>query len=282
MEIKKRKNFYYLAHSFRKQGKVVTREKYLGKEIPENIEELKEAFLRKCMQEDLFKKIKRIKENFQKEWKKYPESVKKKALIDLSVEFTYNSNAIEGSTITLDETEDLIKRRISPHKSLNDVQETINHSRVFLESLNEKKISLSILLKWHKELFYETKPDIAGKIRDYLVRVGNYTAPDWQDLKKLLKEFFDWYNKNKDIMNPTELSARAHYKFEMIHPFGDGNGRVGRLIISNILMRNKYPILVIEHKKRKYYYHALSKSENDFVSYFMRRYLSYYKRYLKL
>jgi len=282
MIIVKKKNFYYLKHSFRKDKKVVTREKYLGKEIPENIEEIKETFLQKCRQEGLFKKLKAIREGFQKEWKKYPESIKKKILIDLSIEFTYNTNAIEGSTITLDETENLIKRKIAPHKPLKDVQETVKHSKVFFGSLNEKNsLLLRILLKWHKELFEETKPDIAGKVRDYLVRVGHYVAPDWQDLPKLLKEFFEWYHKNKNLLNPVELAARAHYKFEQIHPFGDGNGRVGRLIIAYILKKNKYPLVIIEYKKRKSYYHALAKSENDFVDYFMRRYLNFHKKYLK-
>lgn len=281
MGIIKRKNFYYLGHSFRKDSKVVYREKYLGKKIPENIEEIKEDFLQKCRQEGLFKKLKKIKEGFQKEWKKYPESIKKKVLLDFAIEFTYHSNAIEGSTITLDETEDLIKRKISPNKSLKDVQETINHVGVFLEALNEKKLSLKVLLKWHLRLFQETKPDIAGRLRDYLVRVGGYVAPDWQDLNDFLKEFLNWYHKSEKLMNPVELAAKTHYRFEKTHPFGDGNGRVGRLIIAHILKKKRYPLLIIEYKKRKSYYHALSKPENSFVNYFMRRYLKSYQRYLK-
>ncbi|MCH8067117.1 MAG: Fic family protein [Nanoarchaeota archaeon] len=281
MNIVKHKNYYYLAHSFRVEGKVVHREKYLGKKIPANIDDIKESFLHRCMQEDLIKKLKTIKKNFRKEWKHYPESVKKEILLDFSIEFTYNTNAIEGSTITLEETKDIIKRKIAPNKPLRDIQETINHSKVFFRVLNEKnEMSLKKILQWHKEVFFETKPDISGKIRDYLVRVGSYRAPDWQDLDQLLKEFFKWYNKNKKILNPVELAARAHYKFEMIHPFGDGNGRIGRLIIAHILRKSNYPLLIIESKKRKSYYHALSKDENDFINYFFRRYLRAHKKYL--
>ena len=137
-----------------------------------------------------------------------------------------------------------------------------------------------MLLKWHKEIFSDTKPDIAGRFRDYLVRVGNYRAPDWQDVNKLMKEFFEWYNKNKRVMHPVELVARAHYKFEKIHPFGDGNGRVGRLIIAYLLGKSKFPLLIIEYKKRKSYYHALSKSENDFLNWFIRGYVSAHRKYL--
>ncbi|MFH1683116.1 MAG: Fic family protein [Candidatus Woesearchaeota archaeon] len=282
MNIIKKKRFYYLGHSFRKDNKVVYREKYLGKEVPGNITEIKTAFLEACRQEGVFKKLKWIQKNFQEEWKRYPESIKKKVLVDLSIDFTYNSNAIEGSTITLDETEDLIKQKISPHKPLKDVQETINHSKVFLQALNGKKsLSLGLILEWHQQLFNDTKSDISGRLREYLVRVGSYLAPDWQDLPGLLKDYFKWCVKNNKTMNPVELAARAHYKFEKIHPFGDGNGRVGRLIIAYTLRKHSYPLLTIEYKKRKSYYHALSKTEEDFVNYFIRRYLNYHKKYLR-
>ena len=81
-------------------------------------------------------------------------------------------------------------------------------------------------------------------------------------------------------MNPVELSGRIHYKFEKIHPFGDGNGRIGRLIMNHVLWKHGYPMLIIESKKRKSYYHALNKGENDFVGYFIRAYISAHKIYL--
>ncbi len=280
MKVVKHKNYYYLAHSFRSDGKVVHREKYLGKELPKNLEDIKEAFLHKCMQESVFKKLSSIQKNFRIEWKRYPESIKKEILIDLSISFTYNTNAIEGSTITLHETEDIIKRKIAPNKPLRDVQETINHSKTFFKAINEKsELSTNMLLKWHKEIFLDTKPDIAGRFRDYLVRVGDYRAPDWQDIDKLVKGFFEWLNKNKKTSHIVELAARAHYKFEKIHPFGDGNGRIGRLIIAYLLRKGNYPLLIIEYKKRKSYYHALSKSENDFVNWFFRRYTGAHREY---
>ena len=282
MKVVKHNGYYYLAHSFRSDGKVVHREKYLGKELPKNLEEIKEAFLHKCLQESIFKKLNVIQKNFKTEWKKYPESIKKEILIDLSISFTYNTNAIEGSTITLHETEEIIKRKISPNKPLRDVQETINHSKTFFKAINEKsELSFDMLLRWHKEIFLDTKPDIAGRFRDYLVRVGSYRAPDWQDINNLMKEFFVWYNKNKKVMHPVELAAREHYKFEKVHPFGDGNGRIGRLLIAYLLRKNDYPLLIIEYKKRKSYYHALSKSEIDFLNWFIRSYVSAHRKYLK-
>ncbi|MBI4918477.1 Fic family protein [archaeon] len=280
MKIINKNGFLYLSHSFRTEGRVVNREKYLGKTVPKDIEDIKESFLRQCLKESAFKKINKIKENFKKEWENYPETIKKKILLDLSIDFTYNTNAIEGSTITLEETEDILKRKIAPNRSIRDIQETINHSKVFFKILNEKEeLNLKTILSWHKEIFDQTKPDIAGILREYLVRVGSYLAPDWQDLKKLMKEFFDWYTKNKEVINPVELAARAHYKFEKIHPFGDGNGRIGRLIIAYILAKNNFPLLIIEYKKRRNYYKSLTKTENDFLMYFIRRYLAAHKKF---
>lgn len=285
MEIIKKKNYYYLKHSYRKGKKVITKEIYLGKDVPKNIEQIKKQFLMDIKKE-LYDKLNRIKNNYSKEWKKYPVSVKKELMIDFSVNFTYNTNAIEGSTINRDETEDIIKLKISPNKPLRDVQETINHSKTFLKMLNEKKdLSLSLLLKWHNDIFSDSKPDIAGKIRDYHVKVGDYICPDWQDIKKLMKDFFDWYHKNKDKEHPVELAAVAHYKFVKIHPFGDGNGRITRLITNFILHKKGFPLMVIEYKNRKSYYRALRKSDKEgeivFARYFVRRFLTRYKRYLR-
>ncbi len=280
MNVIERGNFYYLAHSFRKAGKVVHREKYLGKRVPAEMALIEEAFLRKCLMEDALIKVDKIKKAFAAEWRQYPNSVKREMLVDFSINFIYNTNAIEGSTLSLEDTEGIIKRKIAPNKPLADIQETLNHARVFLTAINGKKgIDLNLLLEWHKALFKDTKPDIAGRLRDFLVRIGEYRAPDWQDLPKLIKNLFAWYN-NAKAMHPIELSARLHYKFEKIHPFGDGNGRIGRMIINSILKSRGYPLLIIQYKKRKAYYHALSKSENDFLNYMIRAYISAHKRHL--
>lgn len=273
------KEYFYLQHSFRRKNKVITRERYLGGRIPDNLEQIKTDLLDEYKKE-IYEKLKRIKENFQKEWSKIPNSVKEKGLEEIAIAFTYNTNAIEGSTITLEETREVIHNNIAPNKNLNDIKETEYHSKVFLNMLNQKnKITNELLLKWHNEIFEETKPDIAGKFRDYLIKVGPYLAPDWQDVKVLMNEFINFISKEK--INSVELAARAHYKFEKIHPFGDGNGRIGRLIINYILWHSGYPMLIIEYKKRISYYKAFKKDEEFFVNYFIRRYLSVHKKRLE-
>jgi len=276
MRIIKKRGYFYLQHSFRKDGKVVTEEKYLGKEIPKDIGRLKIVLEEKAKQE-LYKKLEKIKGNFQKEWVRYPKTIKNKIFEELAIAFTYNTNAIEGSTITLEEAREILHDKIAPNKPLRDVKETEKHYFIFLNMLDKKeKLSNDLLLKWHKEIFGETKADIAGKYRDYLVRIGDYRAPDWQDVKNLMNKLVIFINKTK--INSVELAARAHYKFEKIHPFGDGNGRIGRLLINYILWHNNYPMLVIEYKKRRSYYKALQKNEEVFVHYFIRRYLAVHKK----
>ena len=268
--------YYYLKHSFRKEGKIITKEKYLGAEIPKDIDKIIAEFKKK-VQIDVDKKLELIKENFQREWKKIPESVKKKELEEISIAFTYNTNAIEGSTITLEETREILHDKIAPNRPLRDIRETEAHSKAFLNMLGKKeKITNELLLEWHKDMFGETKPDIGGQYRDYLVRVGPYLAPDWQEIKKMMNELIEFIRSNKEI-NPIELSARAHYKFEKIHPFGYGNGRIGRLLMNQILWHAGYPMLIIEYKKRRSYYKALQKDEEGFVSYFLKRYLAVHK-----
>lgn len=281
MEVIQTNGFYYLSNSFRKEGIVVNRKKYLGKKIPEDVEQLKEKFLEQCLHEHIFIKLKTIQRNHAKEWKTLPESIKKKRLIQLSIDFTYNSNAIEGSTITKKETEDIIEYHLSPAKPIADVQETIAHSKVFFHVLQEKKeLSESLLVQWHQDLFQQTKPDIAGKYREYLVCVGSYRAPDWQDVPSLMKRLLLLYHQQKKIQHPLLLAAQIHYEFEKIHPFGDGNGRLGRLLIAYILYKNNFPLVCIEVKKRKAYYRALKKERIGFIQYFLRLYLRVNKDYL--
>lgn len=276
---KGKRAYYYLQHSFRDGGKVVTKEKYLGKEVPQDIEGVKSAFLENCCKAGLLRSFENVSRSFRLEWQKYPESMKEKSKEQIAIAFTYNTNAIEGSKITLPETRELLENEIAPNKPLRDIKETEAHAKVFLEMLKKKDdFSIGLVLAWHKELFQNTKPDIAGKFREYRVSVGNYVAPDWQDVWPLMDSLALRHNENKN-MNPVELAARSHYKFEKIHPFGDGNGRVGRLMMNYILWHSGYPMLIIEYKKRKAYYRALEGTEDEFFRYFARIYLKIHKMY---
>jgi Fic family protein len=281
--------YYYLEHSFRKNGRVEKKEKYLGTTLPKNIDQLKENFLLEFYQEIYFNQFNKIKEQFTKEKKKMPTSVEKEETKKLSIKFTYNTNRIEGLTLTLSETALLLEKGITPsRRPIEDVKETEAHKKIFYEMLSYKnEITLSTLLHWHKTLFEETKKDIAGKIRDYNIEISGskYKPPYAIELNLLLTEFFDWYKKNRKKIHPVFLAAMVHLKFETIHPFGDGNGRIGRLFMNFILNNNRYPMLVIEYAQRNSYYNALehsqiTKDESIFALWIFKRYLREYKKYL--
>jgi len=221
---------------------------------------------------------------------KMPTSIEKKEIEKFSIKFTYNTNRIEGSTLTLRETALLLEKGITPtRRPIEDVKETEAHKKLFYEMLYYKKeISLATLLSWHKKLFEDTKGDMAGKIRDYDVEISGsrYNPPYAIELQSLLVEFFDWYKKNRKKIHPIFLASLVHLKFESIHPFGDGNGRIGRLFMNYILNKNDYPMLVIDYTQRNSYYNALEhsqtkKDESIFTIWFFKRYIKEYKKYLK-
>jgi len=273
--------YFYLEHSFRQQDKVQKKEIYLGKEIPKDIEEIKKKFIFDIYKEKWFEIFEKIKKNYSKEEKATPKSAKEKATETFAVKFTYNTQRIEGSKLSLRETANLLEKGISPkQKPLRDIKEAESHKKVFYDMLNHKgNLSMQIVLYWHKKLFQETKEDIAGKTRNHQVAISgsNFKPPISSEIEFLLKEFFDWYNQNKDKMNPVELAALVHLKFVTIHPFSDGNGRISRLMMNFVLNKNKMPMLDIAYTNRDSYYTALErtqvkKNELIFLQWFFKKY----------
>ena len=261
MQIIKRKingnDYFYLEHSIKNREKVIKKQKYLGKVVPENINKIKFELWLEIFEEFYFKKFDKIKIGFSKEMNYMPKSARDKYYQQFLVKFTYESNRIEGSTLTLKETANLLEFGLTPrNKSFEDVKEAEAHKDVFNKMLNyDKDLNLNIVLYWHKLLFENTKSDIAGKIRKHGVKVARSKAefPAPVELDLLLREFFKWYNKNKELY-PVLLAALAHLKFVSIHPFSDGNGRMSRIILNFILYKNKYPMLDIPYNNRDAYY----------------------------
>lgn len=282
--------YYYLSHTYREQGRVKYKESYVGNAVPENIEEMRRSFLLSIYKERWFKQFDRIKETYGKEEQKMPNEAKAEELESFAVIFTYDTNRIEGSKLSFKDTRELLELGISPSgKPIRDIKEAEAHRKVFYEMIHMKgDLSLDVLLEWHRELFEATKPGIAGRLRDYQVYISGsrYVPPPASVLPAGLSEFFRWYKTEKGKENSVELAARMHMRFETIHPFGDGNGRLGRLIMNFILRRGGYPMLNIKYTGRGSYYGALERSnakddENIFVQWFFRKYLKENKRYLK-
>jgi Fic family protein len=286
--IKGRETYYYLRHNVRKNNR--SKEIYLGKKIPANIDEIKQNFLLEFYREEWLPILEKIQQGYAKEMKRMPKHAVERNMEAFSISFTYNTQRIEGSTLTLKETADLLAEGRTPsNKPIRDVKEAEAHQKLFFEILeNDADLSLETILRWHRKVFKETKPNLAGKIRDYQVAIrgSSFIPPRPEAIMLLLKDFVIWYNKNKRKLNPVELSVLVHLKFVTIHPFGDGNGRVSRLLMNHVLNKLGYPMLDIDYRDRRSYYNALERSQKQqsdmaFLQWFMRRYIKTYKRFLK-
>ncbi len=283
------KTYYYLAHTLRHKGKIEKKELYLGKSIPKNVEELKQGFLASVYKTRWYPLLESIKERFGKELRSTPLSAVKEELGKFAIRFTYDTQRIEGSTLTLRETAQLLEKGITPAgKPLRDVKEAEAHKLTFEEAIRTKKdISLSNVLHLHRKLFEATKLDIAGKIRSHQVAIAGskFMPPFPAELYPLLRGFFAWYEKHKEKMQPVELAALVHLRFVTIHPFADGNGRISRLMMNLVLYRKGYLMLNIPYERRNSYYHALeraqtTKNEAIFVQWFFKRYIKEYRQYV--
>lgn len=170
----KGKVYYYLEHSFRLNGRVEVASKYLGSEIPKNIEELKFELLNKVNQKKWFDDLNNIKKNFSEEFIQYPTAAKSKYFENFAIKFTYDSTKIEGSTLTLKETSLLLQEGITPrNRPIKDVAETTAHKNVFELVLAEKgDFNQRLVLTWHKELFKDVDTEIAGKVRNHPVGIA--------------------------------------------------------------------------------------------------------------
>ncbi|MFC1620698.1 Fic family protein [Candidatus Omnitrophota bacterium] len=192
--------------------------------------------------------LKTIKEN---------PSIYNKFLITL----TYNSDAIEGSTLTENDTARIIiKGDVLANKSQKEQQEAINHKTalefIFSKAIKNFKIDEDFILSLHRMVMHGLSKD-AGQLRKVNVGIRGLQKklPHYQFVPQLFKEFISDVNIYEG--NVIKKAAINHYEFENMHPFSDGNGRVGRLISITQLLSKSFPPCVIQNKDRERYYGVL-------------------------
>lgn len=273
---------YYLVHSFKDQGKVKKIRRYLGQDLSEvnleknkkraeqmllqQIEELKtEIFNFKLTENDLlkFNKFHDKLEIFHldlKDWQHFTE------------EFVYNTNAIEGSTVLQDEVKQILdKKVVSKNPEIIETQNVADAIKFIKETKDD--MSLNLILKLHEICFKNTK-EFAGKLRDVEVVIKNplgevvHRGAPKDTVLSELEELVSWYMDHKEYFKPLVLAAIIHNQFEHIHPFQDGNGRIGRLLLNYILIKNGYPPINIRLEDRAKYYKSLQdySKENNLKS----------------
>lgn len=276
---------YYLSHSYRKGGKIRKIRIYLGSDLTEReVESRKneaEQRIKSRLQAAMFMhdpyrtvlspeelgelrtleakgRIKLIHLS-EDDWQRFSEA------------FTYDTNAIEGSTVTEKEVAGILERNQWPEKPKGEISETYGVADAIAHIRKTKEhLSIGLLRELHRIVFKNSKK-FAGSFREPGKEVvvadahGNVIhrgAPSGQ-VVPLLKELVRWYGKNKRRYPALVLAAVVHNQFENIHPFEDGNGRVGRLILNNILLKHGLPPMNIELKNRRRYYAALQEYQKS-------------------
>ena len=198
-----------------------------------------------------------------------PYSAISKIKESLSIEWTYNSNSIEGNTLSLRETQMVLQDGITVKgKSLREHFETKNHEHAInylYQIINDDYILRSIdILSLHGLVLRTIEDDYAGRIRNAGVRItgANFIPPNANKVSDLLDELIQFINENPLQLNDIELATIFHHKLVWIHPFFDGNGRTVRLAMNLLLMRKGFPPAIILKNDRKKYYDALNQANN--------------------
>lgn len=181
------------------------------------------------------------------------------------VELTYNSNAIEGNTLTITETKVILEDGITigKGKSLREHLEVINHKEAldYVRDIVDKNIDINerVIKDIHHIILKSINNANAGVYRKANVLIsGSIHRPVEHFLvEDKMSELIKWYDENKKKIHPINLATEFHFRFVYIHPFIDGNGRTARLLMNLILMRNGYPISVIKNEDREKYMKAL-------------------------
>ena len=202
---------------------------------------------------------------------------KSKAQLEiLLLKLTYHSNSIEGSTLTEADTEAILfEKKVIANRSIIEQLEAINHQKTFylaLELVKKKKLAVSDILELHKILMMGIL-DNSGVFRNHPVRIlGSFVLTENHlSIEKRISEFLLVFNKKeKDTILHL---ANTHAIFEQIHPFSDGNGRVGRLLMLILALKNGLPPVLVLHERKKAYYRYLQNAqlsqEYDLLSYFI-------------
>lgn len=177
---------------------------------------------------------------------------------DFVVRFTYNSNAIEGNPLTLRETALVLADKIAPQGTGTDaVMEAINGKDAWeFARANKGQLNEAFIQKLQYHVTKNTVCRIQGNYRDSQVGISGseWHPPKPQDVPKQMKILRAEYSKKRKNLHPVELAAWMHNRFVQIHPFTDGNGRTARLILNWILMKNRFPPVIIYVKNKQEYY----------------------------
>ena len=266
------KKYYYRVITYRDGKKVKNKKIYLGVDLKktalskaESKADTELGILSALLRKDEILELEMIR----KKYLKQPKTTFENRYETFVSQFTHDSTAIEGNTLTLAETAGLLFDEIIPSsKPLREVNEVLNHRKAFDFLLKyNRDITRAFILELHELIMKETlKSELnkeIGRFRSVQVYIRgvDWVPPGPEDVPKDIKKLLSWYTKNKKKLHPIVVATYFHIGFEIIHPFVDGNGRVGRLLMNFILHKNGYPMINIPLEKRFEYYDCLQAAQ---------------------
>ncbi len=277
VRIVKGKKLNYLVHNRREGSKWVKKSRFIGTgSIPKE----KLALLKNDFEINLFSdrkyaylsteqvvEIGTLKKKYQQKISALAKEEYEKFEKSFFTELTYNSNAIEGSSLTLQETSLILNENLAPEgKSTSEIYEAKKH-REALRFIKEHKGGLDekLILRLHSIILKDISENFAGRYRQTSVRIfgSDVKFPDSEKVPQLVKNLVYWYKNNKSKYHQFELAVLVSMKFVTIHPFVDGNGRVSRLLMNLLLNKGNYPWINIYNKQRAKYLLAVRKANDE-------------------
>ena len=219
----------------------------------------------KCFSEDDFFGLEILKSSYDKFISSlYPDELDAYEE-QFEVDYVYNTTSMEGNTLTLQETKLVLIDKVSPsQKELREVYEVRNYEKVreFMKSY-KGDLSERLMTKLHSLIEKDVDEHTLGSFRkmDLCVSSTEWLPSPHPMIKQDVAGLIEWYGQNKEAMHPVELAARFHHRFEQIHPFTEGNGRVGRELFNFILKKFSFPPLIFKVEKRGEYLASLEEAD---------------------
>lgn len=291
------KPYYYLRISKRIKGKTVVKDvAYLGSDVSEVRKklddlplkykrEIKKSFrnINKTLKSDYYLKkaktlklkqnpyiskellenIEAIKLHFSREFLRLDEITIKEVYKNFLIDFAFNTTSLEGNTITLAEADKLLRENLTPkNRTLREIYDLKNTEKVFFEILKSKKeITQEFIISIHDKLLENIDNRKGYRTHDVRVFKSHFKSSPAVYIRTDMGILLRWFKRNKDRFHPLVLVGVFHQKFEKIHPFADGNGRTGRILMNYILLQNGYPPFIIKKSRRGEYLDCLSKGD---------------------
>ena len=293
------KDYYYLRVSKRQGKKLITKDlAYLGNtlsQVQENLKKQPEKDIRKAhrnisrflesniflekvraakpkhtiyLPKELAEEIEACRLHWQKKAKKQDPQTFREQLKNFAIEFAFNTTSLEGNTITLKEAAQLLTEEITPkNRTLREIYDVQNTERVFLEILEKPPaITHETIIRIHEELMRNIDVRTGYRTADVRVLHSRFEATPAPYVKTDMDILIRWYKEQKTRMHPFVIAGMFHHKFEKIHPFFDGNGRTGRMLMNIILLKTDYPPLIISKKNRPFYLESMAKADKARLS----------------